>query len=183
MKEQDCRVTSFIPLEQIGTDEEKVMIPGTGVVLGKFYPPHRGHKFLIDTAQANCNALTVVVCERTEETIPGEQRREWTQKIHPEAFVRKLNCDGLPNNDSPLWARLTVGLLHYIPEFAFSSESYGEPWAEAMGNTHVLVDHSRMQVPISGTLVRENPDAAREFLEPCVWEYFEKQIMQETQAL
>lgn len=170
MKEQ----SQFIPLEYIGTQDEPVMLPGTGVVLGKFYPPHRGHKLLIDTAQANCDALSVVVCARSEEVIPGDLRQEWTKEIHPQAFVKQLNCDGQPNEGSQIWARLTIGKLFYIPEKAFSSETYGKPWAEAMGNTHVLVDQERVQIPISGTLVRENPDAARDFLEPCVWNYFEQ---------
>ena len=35
----------------------------TGVVIGKFYPPHRGHKHLIDTAQAQADQVTVIVCD------------------------------------------------------------------------------------------------------------------------
>lgn len=172
MKEQDCRATSFIPLEQIGTDDEKVMIPGTGVVLGKFYPPHRGHKYLIDTAQAGCDALTVVVVTADDQTIPGDLRKQWIKEIHPKAFVRRLEDKWGRDNDSPFWGKLTVDTLHFIPEFAFTSEEYGIPWTQAMGNTHVLVDKERVTVPISGTKVRENPEAAKEYLEPNVWKYF-----------
>lgn len=167
MKEQ------FIPLELIGTEDEPVMLPGTGVVIGKFYPPHKGHKYLIDTAQANSDALTVIVCERKDQEIPGETRKQWLQEIHPDVVVRKFQSDGYPDSDSPLWAKLTIGILHYIPEKAFTSEDYGMPWSEAMGNTHVLVDKERARVPVSGTMVRENPTQTFDYLEPCVREYFE----------
>lgn len=163
--------TQFIPLDQIGTQDEPVMIPGTGVVLGKFYPPHKGHKFLIETAQAKCNALSVVVCTRANETIPGGLRHTWVKEIHPKAFVRRQEHT-YPDNDSKLWAKVTVDWLHFIPEFAFSSEDYGQRWAEFMGNTHVLVDKARAQVPISGTKVRENPQDVLQFLEPNVAAYF-----------
>lgn len=166
----------FIPLEDIGTQDKPVMLKGTGVVLGKFYPPHKGHKLLIDTATAGCNALTVVVCEKPTENIPGYLRRDWVKQIHPDAYVKKLWDDfGDRDNDSPFWAKKTIDFLHFIPEFAFTSENYGTAWTENMGNTHVLVDKARVQIPISGTKVRENPEAAKDYLEPVVWEYFAKQ--------
>ena len=42
-----------------------------GLVIGKFYPPHRGHKFLIDTALSQVDYLDVLVCVRAEQAIPG----------------------------------------------------------------------------------------------------------------
>ena len=47
----------------------------TGVVIGKFYPPHRGHKYLIDTAAGQVERLTVIVCARAGQTIPGRTAR------------------------------------------------------------------------------------------------------------
>ncbi|MEO8361333.1 MAG: adenylyltransferase/cytidyltransferase family protein, partial [Vicinamibacteria bacterium] len=32
-----------------------------GFVVGKFYPPHRGHKHLIETARAQVDRLVVMV--------------------------------------------------------------------------------------------------------------------------
>lgn len=167
MKEQ------FIPIEEIGTPDRPVMIKGTGVVIGKFYPPHKGHKLLIDTAQENCKAVTVIVCDKEGQAITGDLRKKWLEEIHPNVVVRKIH-DVYPENDSPLWAKLTIGWLHYIPEFAFTSEDYGATWTENMGNTHILVDKARVQIPISGTKVRENPEVAKDYLEPVVWEYFAK---------
>ena len=38
-----------------------------GLVIGKFYPPHRGHKYLIDVATAQADQLDVIVCARPEQ--------------------------------------------------------------------------------------------------------------------
>ena len=53
----------------------------TGVVIGKFYPPHRGHKYLIDAAAARVEQLTVVVCGKLEQLLPGELRAAWLREI------------------------------------------------------------------------------------------------------
>ncbi|MBV9849921.1 MAG: adenylyltransferase/cytidyltransferase family protein [Armatimonadetes bacterium] len=58
-----------------------------GLVIGKFYPPHRGHKFLIETARAQVDHLTVIVCDRDTQTIPAERRAAWLREIHPDVDV------------------------------------------------------------------------------------------------
>ncbi|MFN8514048.1 MAG: adenylyltransferase/cytidyltransferase family protein [Chloroflexia bacterium] len=54
----------------------------TGVVIGKFYPPHRGHRYLIDTAAARVDHLTVIVCGKPEQLLSGELRAAWLREIH-----------------------------------------------------------------------------------------------------
>ena len=34
---------------------------GLGVIVGKFLPPHRGHRFLIETALSRCDRVVVIV--------------------------------------------------------------------------------------------------------------------------
>ncbi|HNV70453.1 MAG TPA: adenylyltransferase/cytidyltransferase family protein, partial [Candidatus Ozemobacteraceae bacterium] len=48
--------------------------PETGLIIGKFLPPHRGHQFLIDFARRHCRKLTVLVCTLQREPIPGRLR-------------------------------------------------------------------------------------------------------------
>jgi HTH-type transcriptional repressor of NAD biosynthesis genes len=48
-----------------------------GLVIGKFYPPHRGHKYLIDTAVAQCESVTVIVCWKKSQRISGVLRAQW----------------------------------------------------------------------------------------------------------
>jgi HTH-type transcriptional regulator, transcriptional repressor of NAD biosynthesis genes len=147
-----------------------------GLVVGKFYPPHRGHKYLIDHATASCKELTVIICHKESESIPGFLRAQWLQKIHPTVRVMTVLDNKLGDDDSEGWARHTKEVLGYTPDAVFTSESYGDPYAKFMGCVHVLVDRDRVHIPISGTMVRSNPMKYAQFLEPCVRAYFARRI-------
>jgi cytidyltransferase-like protein len=43
----------------------------TGVVIGKFYPPHRGHHLLVNAALAQCEHVAVLVCWKPGQTDPS----------------------------------------------------------------------------------------------------------------
>lgn len=148
----------------------------TGLVVGKFYPPHRGHKYLIDTALAQCEEVTVIICWKKQEVISGYLRAQWLQRIHPTARVMVLEDTKLSDDDSEGWAKLTVELLGYVPDAVFTSENYGDPYAKFMGCVHVLVDRERVHIPISATMVRSNPQKYAQFLEPCVRAYFARRV-------
>lgn len=147
----------------------------TGLVVGKFYPPHRGHRFLIDTAQPQVDHLIVLVCERSGQTISGEQRATWLRELHPAADIRVIPDIG-HDDDSRIWAEYTKKIIGFPPDAVFSSEEYGPRYAKLMGSQHVMVDQPRATVPISATEVRKNPWAAWPHLEPCVRAYFTKRV-------
>lgn len=147
----------------------------TGLVVGKFYPPHRGHKHVIDTAASQVEKLTVMVCDKPGETIPAQQRAEWLREIHPNAHVTVIP-DTLGDDDTAGWAAHTIEWLGHAPKAVFSSEDYGAGYARLMGAEHVMVDKPRQKFPTSGTAVRANPFSQWEFLEPCVRAHFAKRI-------
>ena len=147
-----------------------------GIIVGKFYPPHRGHKYLIDYARAQCEELTVLVCWRKGQEIPGPLRAKWIQRIHPGVRVMLIDDDRLADDDSEGWAKHTLEVLGYKPDAVFTSEDYGDPYARFMDTVHVLVDKERTNVPISGTLARSDPQKYAPFLEPCVRAHFAKRI-------
>ena len=126
-----------------------------GLVIGKFYPPHSGHKYLIDTAAAGCDELDVLVVDNPKYRIPADVRKQWLEAIHPEANVMVIPDIGQDDN-SPAWARHTLKFLGYKPDIVFSSEDYGEPWAYFMRTKHQMVDRQRVRVPISATKVRSD---------------------------
>ena len=148
---------------------------GRGVVIGKFYPPHKGHKLLIDTAASRTAHLTVIVCAKESDEIPGELRGRWLREIHPGVEVLVID-DRYDEHDTRVWAENTVRWLGRPPEVVFTSEDYGEPYARLMGCAHVLVDKERAAVPCSGTAVRRDPYANWEFLEPPVRAWFAKRV-------
>lgn len=147
-----------------------------GLVIGKFYPPHRGHKYLIDSALAQCDEVTVIICSKSGESIPGFLRVQWLRQIHPTARVLHARDVSLGDDDSAGWARYTVNLLGKAPDAVFTSEEYGDPYAKHMGCVHVAVDKKRVTVPISATLVRQDPWRYAQYLEPMVRAYFAKRI-------
>ena len=134
-----------------------------GIVIGKFYPPHLGHNYLIDTALANCDEVDVLVVDNPNYHIPAERRKEWLQAHHPKACVRIIP-DINDDDNSLAWAAHTMKFLGRKPDVVFSSEAYGEPWAHYMGAKNVTVDMSRQTVPISGTKVRSDLLASWHYL-------------------
>lgn len=148
---------------------------GLGVVIGKFYPPHRGHKSLIDTACSRCNRVIVIVCERPADTIPGRLRQAWLQETHPTAEVMLID-DRYDENDSRIWAENTVRWIGRAPDVVFTSECYGDRYSELMGAKHICVDQARTAVPISATAIRSDPFGNWNYLEPPVRAWFTKRI-------
>jgi NadR type nicotinamide-nucleotide adenylyltransferase len=146
-----------------------------GFVVGKFYPPHRGHKHLIDTARQQCDRLVVMLAHHVNQRIPGELRKAWLEEIHPECEVH-LVPDEL-EDDSQAWARFTVAHLGRAPDVVFTSEDYGPRFAACMGCRHVMVDRERTTVPISATRVRAAPLDHLDLLEPCVRAYFARRVV------
>lgn len=146
-----------------------------GVVVGKFYPPHRGHKHLIDEARQQVDRLVVILAHHPSQDIPGEKREAWLKEIHPDCEIH-LVPDEL-KDDSRQWADFTVRHLGRAPDVVFSSEDYGEAFARFMGARHVMIDRARTAVPISGTAIRAAPLRNLEFLEPCVRAWFVRRVV------
>ena len=145
-----------------------------GLVIGKFLPPHRGHRHLIDTSGSRVDRLSVIVCDKPERP-EGALRAAWLREIHPDAEVILID-DRLPADDSRLWAENTRLVLGKSPDVVFTSEDYGEPYARFLGCDHVLVDRERVAVPCSGTLVRSSPLDSLDFLEPCVRAHYVRRV-------
>jgi len=148
---------------------------GLGLVIGKFYPPHRGHKLLIDTATQQSKRTVVIVCAKPTDVIAGELRSKWLREIHPEAEVMVID-DRYDENDSKVWAENTIRWLGRSPDVVFTSEEYGDRYASLMGSKHVSVDRPRSRVSISGTAMRCDPFAHWDFIEPPVRGWFAKRV-------
>ena len=148
---------------------------GLGLVIGKFHPPHRGHKLLIDTATAQSERTVVIVCGKAGDAIPGELRGQWLRDIHPQVDVMVID-DRYDENDSQVWAENTIRWLGRAPDAVFTSEDYGDRYAALMGSKHICVDSTRGRVRVSGTAVRKDPFANWDYLEPAVRGWFAKRI-------
>lgn len=147
-----------------------------GVTVGKFYPFHRGHDYLIRQAKAQVEQLVVIVGAKPEQAIPGSLRANWIRVMHPDVEVYET-LDDLPEAPEP-WAKRTLELLKgRQPDVAFTSEAYGEPWAALMGARHIAIDCLRETFPISGTQLRQDLGTHWQMLTPPAKAYFAKRIV------
>lgn len=132
----------------------------SGLVIGRFYPVHRGHVYLLKYAQDRTEHLTIIIGSKSDEEPSGELRAKWLRELFPDArIIHVPDHNDAANHPQPwlVWAQDTQQILTAIPDVVFSSETYGEPYARALGCEHVLVDLPREHFPIYGSQIRENP--------------------------
>lgn len=149
---------------------------GLGVVIGKFLPPHRGHRFLIETAISHCDHTVVIICGKPSDFVNGKIRAQWLAELVPGAEVMLID-DRYDENDSSVWAENTIRWLGRPPDAVFTSESYGNAYASHMGCAHVMVDEARAHIPCRGTAIRNDPFAMWDFIDPPVRGWFTKRIV------
>ena len=152
-----------------------------GLIVGKFYPFHKGHRYLIEFALKRVNCLTVIVCQTERYKIPAHIRANWIKEIFPQIEVKILehdpSLDSTSTRISKKWAELTINFLGYNPNVVFSSEKYGEAYAKYMGSQHIMVDNKRKTVSVSATKIRKNLSKYWDFLENPAKAYFAKRIV------
>lgn len=149
-----------------------------GLLIGKFYPPHRGHHHLIETAATKVHRLTVLVLASAAETIPLDTRVQWLRDIHTGPNIEVIggrNDIPMDLGDETIWAaqvaNMKAVLAHHSTEpvdVILSSEPYGEELARWFGAANILIDLDRTTHPISGTAVRANLAEHWEDLHPVV---------------
>jgi nicotinamide mononucleotide adenylyltransferase len=106
----------------------------SGLIIGKFLPPHRGHEYLVNFAWSFAEHVTVQVCSIASEPIPGYIRFAWMQETFgPVADITVVhNSDENPQvpEDCPdrFWEIWKDSLLRHMagrPDLLFASEDYG----------------------------------------------------------
>ena len=154
---------------------------GTGLVLGKFLPPHRGHRLLVDFARASVTDVTVLVCSLAREEIPGALRHAWMAEEFPSCRVVHVTDENPqePHEHPRFWEIWRETVRRHLPtgpDVVFTSEAYGDPLAQALGAEHVAVDPDRVLVPTSGTAVRADPMARFDDLLPAARPWFVRRV-------
>lgn len=152
----------------------------TGLIVGRFDPPHLGHSHMIEQALERTDRLVVYVNSSfRRDTVPGELRGAWLAELHPSAEVRvvrhSLHTDW---DDEELWMKwIDLFRSHWPyeegPHAVFSSDTYVSGIAERLEATAVTVDPERVAVPISATQIRDDPGAHLDKLAPSVRQWIE----------
>lgn len=149
----------------------------SGLIIGKFAPFHRGHRFLIEKALKKVDRLIVLVYDVPELTrVPVEVRVGWIKKLYPEAEIINAGVGPQEIGNTPEINQLHIDYAKSkLPEdvkidFVFSSEDYGRFLAEALGAENVVVDKARTEIPISAGKIRGNLENYKKYLEDFVLE-------------
>ncbi|MEM7345483.1 MAG: adenylyltransferase/cytidyltransferase family protein [Chloroflexota bacterium] len=146
-----------------------------GLTLGKYAPLHRGHQLVIETALAEMDEVVVIIYNSPDVTpIPLTVRSQWIRTIYPTVQVVEAWDGPTDVGDTPEIKQahedyiLNVLKIRDITHF-YSSEFYGEHMSVALGAINRLVDIDRQAVPISGTIIRNDPSGHRPYLDERVY--------------
>jgi NadR type nicotinamide-nucleotide adenylyltransferase len=152
----------------------------TGLVVGRFDPPHLGHSFLIEAAATRCDELVVYVnSSAIRDSAPGALRAAWLAELHPDVrVVEVVHQLGTDFDDEELWQRwIELFRAHWPlasgPDVVCSSDPYVAELARRLGAEPVVVDADRTNVPISATMIRADPGAHLDMLAPPVRQWVE----------
>ena len=145
-----------------------------GLTLGKFAPFHRGHQMLVETALAEVDELVVMVYATDVTDVPLQVRAGWIRALYP--TVRIIEAWDGPDGygDTPeirseqeTYILKKLGGLR-VTHF-YSSEFYGDHVSRALDAVDRRIDEERSAVPISGTALRADYFAGREYIAPKVY--------------
>ena len=153
-----------------------------GFLLGKFMPPHAGHLSISRMAYALVDELTVMVCTRGDEPIPGSLRAAWLRELLPRARVVHFDRDipQEPADHPDFWAiwRQAIREIHPEPiDMVFGSDVHVARLAAELGGQPVPVDPSRTAFPVSGREVRADPAAMWRFIPGLVRPWYQKRVV------
>jgi NadR type nicotinamide-nucleotide adenylyltransferase len=135
-----------------------------GMILGKFMPPTQGHRYLAEFARRCCRRLSVLVCSKPGQPIPGHCRHAWMRAMLPECDVVHVPDDlpDAPEEHPRFWELWLPVIRRAVPEpigLVVTSEPYGPELARRVGAEHQVADRARQGVPISATAMRADPYA------------------------
>jgi HTH-type transcriptional repressor of NAD biosynthesis genes len=153
----------------------------TGLVIGRFDPPHLGHSYLVEQAMAHCDRLALYVNSGPGDAAPGPLRAAWLAELHPTVTVVEVRHELRTDfGDEALWQRwIDLFRRHWPfesgPDIVCSSDPYVAELARRLGAEPVVVDADRLNVPISATMIREDPAAHLDMLAPPVRAWVERE--------
>lgn len=153
----------------------------TGLIVGRFDPPHLGHSYMIEQATLHCEELVVFVNSSAErDVVPGDLRARWLAELHPEVRVDEVRHRLATDfSDEALWQRwMELFRSHWPhdegPDVVFSSDPYVDELARRFEAVSLVVDADRETVPVSATMIRADPGAHLELVAPEVRAWIEQ---------
>ena len=134
-----------------------------GLLFGSFLPPHAGHVFMIDSALALVDELTILICVAADEPISGATRKAWLQELFPRARVLvDAVLPPLSIGDADYWRAWGDVLRAAHPEpidMLFAPNRFGDRLAMEVGAWPAAIDPLRVTIDVASADVRAHPFA------------------------
>jgi HTH-type transcriptional regulator, transcriptional repressor of NAD biosynthesis genes len=153
-------------------DDDEPAQAAHGVVAGRFLPPHLGHRYLIDFAQARSKHVTVFVMEDASDSIPGTLRERWLHEAFPNVDVLRVNAREMKRS-AEAWGRTIKADLFFASD---AHDGMDAEIAQAIGAKIVLVDPERDVVPISGEEIRSDVMGRLDYVLPTARSHFVRRV-------
>ncbi|OZG74189.1 cytidyltransferase [Hahella sp. CCB-MM4] len=154
-----------------------------GFTLGKFAPLHKGHQYLIEQALEQVDHLILMIygCPDLID-VSLERRAGWIQALYPQIEIILAPDGPMEIGDTPEIHRMHEDYIGHrlagrsITHF-FSSEFYGDHISRFLNAVDCRVDEARAMVPVSATMIRNDPFANRQWLHPLVYKDLIKKVV------
>ena len=145
-----------------------------GFTIGKFAPFHKGHEFLIQTALNEMDEVYVIVYETNLTSIPVSIRSTWITNVFPKVKVLYAYDPptkiGLDPESVKIQMEYLKKIINPIPVTHFyCSEKYGQFVAKSLNIIERNVDYNRDNVKISSTIIRNDLESNKKYLEAQVY--------------
>jgi NadR type nicotinamide-nucleotide adenylyltransferase len=149
----------------------------TGVILGRFMPPHEGHVALIRTAAFLVDRLTIILSVTTGDPIPPAVRKRWMEDLFPGSPVIVHNAGGhVLASDDPAWAGIIRGFHPEPIDRVIGSEAYVAELARALKAQHFILDPMWMALPANSSDIRRDPFGHWQSIPGLVRPWFQKRL-------
>ena len=140
-----------------------------GFTIGKFAPFHKGHEYLIKTALKDMDEFYVVVYDTPQFNIDIETKTNCILKRFPNVKIIKAfespKQYGLDEQSIKIQMKYLSNIIKGIPvNYFYSSEEYGKFVAQYLDIKNVVVDKERVKYPISATMIRNNMEKYKNYI-------------------
>lgn len=145
------------------------------LLIGKFWPLHRGHQLMIDTAYAIFDEVTIIVSNKSEKHMIQSETALYAEYGHKSNIVAYLDIIEIGETDKfgtchddafwDAWVKVFKDIAPSATHFV-SSDRYGELAASKLGIEWFPVDPDREVYNISATEIRGSLDENFEWLSP-----------------
>lgn len=152
----------------------------TGVVIGKFMPPHLGHEYLFNFASLYCDELYILVDNFFGQTLSTSIRIDIIKKLMPNVhvltFANFMPQDPTTDKFWDIWKHGIESTVGKQINVLIAAMDYGTQLSNVLNCTFIPIDIERNSIPISATMIRENPFKYWDFLTSPAKELYVKRI-------